>query len=281
MHGPDAGPPSEAAAVYPDPVDGLLHAAAANRPLEDVARLITLLEQSEGGEDAAAGVLRVVGTDRPLEDVPRLVTVLSRPPHHAEHAGHMIRAAAESRSVEEVTRLMALLYREPLEPHCGEEAVRTAATHRPVEEVVELVERLARERAGLVAPPSSVPQGEGLPAPSPADPAGAELRPARPPQAQTLAQAPDAPPDRPAAVVPWTAWATAVALALCATAYVPVRCIMTVSPRASWRPLSRRPAAASCWPCCWSAGPRRRCSWRPSWCRRRWSAPDCSPHGSS
>lgn len=164
-YGPDAGPPSGAGPAYPDPVDGLLHAAAANRPLEDVARLVTLLEQGEGGEDAAAGVLRVVGTDRPLEDVPLLVTVLSRPPHHAE-----------------------------------------------------LVERLARERAGLVAPPSSVPQGEGPPpAPSPAD---GELRPVQPLQAQ--AQAPQAPPDRSAAVVPWTAWATAVALALCAAAYIPV-----------------------------------------------------------
>lgn len=48
VYGPDAGPPSEAGPAYPDPVDGLLHAAAANRPLEDVARLITLLEQGEG-----------------------------------------------------------------------------------------------------------------------------------------------------------------------------------------------------------------------------------------
>ncbi|MFF3201090.1 hypothetical protein [Streptomyces sp. NPDC002962] len=225
VYGPDAGPPSETGPAYPDPVDGLLRAAAANRPLEDVARLITLLEQCEGGVDAAAGVLRVVGTDRPLEDVPRLVTVLSRPPHHAEQAGHMIRAAAESRSVEEVTRLMALLYRAPLEPHCGEEAVRTAATHRPVEEVVELVERLARERAGLEAPPS-VPQGEGSPEPSPAGPADAEPRPAQPLQAHApapaWAKAPQTPPDREATVVPWTAWAAAAALVLCGAAYVPV-----------------------------------------------------------
>ncbi|WP_062643487.1 hypothetical protein [Streptomyces maremycinicus] len=177
--------------------------------------------------DAAAGVLRVVGTDRPLEDVPRLVAVLSRPPHHTEHARHMIRAAAESRSVEEVTRLMALLYRAPLEPHCGEEAVRTAATHRPVEEVVELVERLARDRAGLVAPLPSVPQGEAAPAPSLTDPAGTGLPTAPPPpaRAQAQAQAParEAQADRPGgAIVPWTAWATVVALALCAAAYVPV-----------------------------------------------------------
>ncbi|MDQ0585074.1 hypothetical protein [Streptomyces rishiriensis] len=239
-YGPDAGPPSEAGsragyepapvAARPDPVDGLLHAAAADRPLEDVARLIALPEQCEGGADAAFGVLRVVGTDRPLEDVPRLVAVLSRPPYHAEHAGHMIRAAAESRSVEEVTRLLELLHRAPLEPHCGEEAVRTAATHRPVEEVVELVERLARERAGLMAPPSTAPQGEGPPVPSLTDPAGAGLRPAQPPPAQDPAQAPApgpaqaprTPAGRPGAFVPWPAWAAALALVLCGAAYLPV-----------------------------------------------------------
>ncbi|MDR6975890.1 hypothetical protein J2X68_002578 [Streptomyces sp. 3330] len=221
VHQPDAGPPGGTGPAYPDPVDGLLHAAAAHRPLEDVARLVTLLEQSEGGGDAAAGVLRVVGTDRPLEDVPRLVDVLSRPPHDADHAGHMIRAAAESRSVEEVTLLMALLHRAPLAPHCGEEAVRTAATHRPVEEVVELVERLARRRAGLAEHPAA-PPGDGPPAPSPADPAGAELRPTAPASAQPPPQPPRTAPDRPGAVVPWPGRAAALALALCGAAHVPV-----------------------------------------------------------
>ncbi|MET9057780.1 hypothetical protein ABZX99_08190 [Streptomyces antibioticus] len=109
---PLPGTPTAAATPYPDPVDGLLHAAAAHRPLEDVARLITMLEQSEECTDAAAGVLRAAGTTRSLEDVSRLVTVLSRAPHAADHTGHMIRAAAEHRPVEEVAELVGRLTRE-------------------------------------------------------------------------------------------------------------------------------------------------------------------------
>ncbi|MGW1035702.1 hypothetical protein ACWD4Z_26375 [Streptomyces antibioticus] len=109
---PLPGTPTAAATPYPDPVDGLLHAAAAHRPLEDVARLITMLEQSEECTDAAAGVLRAAGTSRSLEDVSRLVTVLSRAPHPADHTGHMIRAAAEHRPVEEVAELVGRLTRE-------------------------------------------------------------------------------------------------------------------------------------------------------------------------
>ncbi|MFE8015164.1 hypothetical protein ACFU3O_20795 [Streptomyces antibioticus] len=109
---PLPGTPTAAATPYPDPVDGLLHAAAAHRPLEDVARLITMLEQSEECTDAAAGVLRAAGTTRSLEDVSRLVTVLSRAPHPADHTGHMIRAAAEHRPVEEVAELVGRLTRE-------------------------------------------------------------------------------------------------------------------------------------------------------------------------
>lgn len=218
---PDAAavPSGETAPAYPDPVDGLIREAAANRSLEDVARLVALLEQTEDGREAAADVLRVVGAGRPLEDVSRLVAVLSGPPHDAQHADHMIRAAVESRSVEEVARLMALLFRPPLEPHCGDEAVRAAATHRPVEEVVELVERLARLRAVPAAPSASAPQSAEPPTPYPADP---ELR---------SAPAPLAPPARASArsarrsdaVVPWTAWAAALALTLCGVAHVLVR----------------------------------------------------------
>ncbi|MFE0732759.1 hypothetical protein ACFW2X_31885 [Streptomyces antibioticus] len=130
---PFPGTPTAAATPYPDPVDGLLHAAAAHRPLEDVARLITMLEQSEECTDAAAGVLRAVGTARSLEDVSRLVTVLSRAPHPADHTGHMIRAAAE---------------------------------HRPVEEVAELVGRLTREREGrrpMAPPPTAADIGASGP----------------------------------------------------------------------------------------------------------------------
>ncbi|MET9129132.1 hypothetical protein [Streptomyces antibioticus] len=128
---PLPGTPTAAATPYPDPVDGLLHAAAAHRPLEDVARLITMLEQSEECTDAAAGVLRAAGTTRSLEDVSRLVTVLSRAPHPADHTGHMIRAAAEHRPVEEVAELVGRLTRER-ETETEREREKEEAGRRPM-----------------------------------------------------------------------------------------------------------------------------------------------------
>ncbi|MFE7646142.1 hypothetical protein [Streptomyces phaeoluteigriseus] len=218
-----SSPAEDPRTAYPDPVDGLLHTAAAHRSLEDVVRLVTLLEESEEGRQVAADVLWAIGTDRPVEDVTRLVDVLSRPPFTAGHAEHMIRAAAENRPVEEVTRLMALLYREPLEQHCGDEAVRAAATHRPVEELAELVARLARQREEQAAGRQPV---TGPAESAPEDPLaafdvayGPPPRPLAPPVHRTPA------PARTPALTPWAAWtdrAAAVTLALCGVAHVPV-----------------------------------------------------------
>ncbi|MDV9174312.1 hypothetical protein R6V09_29915, partial [Streptomyces sp. W16] len=130
---------------YVDPMHSLVHAAVADRPLEEVLQLITLLEQSPKYAQATVDALRAIGVDRSVEDVTRLVTLLTQPPRHPDSADETIRAAAESRPVEDVTRLMALLHRAPLEPHCGEEAVRAAAG-RPVEELVQLIGRLAEEQ---------------------------------------------------------------------------------------------------------------------------------------
>lgn len=127
-----------------DPMHRLVHAAVADRPLEEVLQLITLLEQSPKYAQATVDALRAVGVDRSVEDVTRLVTLLTRPPRNPDCADEAIRAAAENRPVEDVSRLMALLQRAPLEPHCGEEAVRAAAG-RPVEELVQLIGRLAEE----------------------------------------------------------------------------------------------------------------------------------------
>lgn len=147
--GPTAPHPNEPAIPmdrsYGDPVGDLVRAAVADRPLEDVVHLITLLEQSPEYAEATGAALRAVGVDRSVEDVTRLVTLLTRPPRDADSADEAIRAAAESRPVEDVTRLVALLNRSELQPHCGQEAVRAAATGRPVEELVELIGRLATE----------------------------------------------------------------------------------------------------------------------------------------
>jgi len=191
--------------AYGDPVDGLVRAAVADRPLDEVAQLITLLEQSPRYARATADALRAVGVNRSVDDVTRLVVLLTRPPRDASGADEAIRAAAESRPVEEVTRLMALLRQAPLEPHCGQEAVRAAATGRPVEDLVQLIGRLADERSGphpqqqpeTAATPPAAPR-EGTPVPRTAR---VRFRSATPPA--------------------WPGRLAALALFVCAAAYFP------------------------------------------------------------
>uniref|UniRef100_A0AAU2UWA3 Uncharacterized protein n=1 Tax=Streptomyces sp. NBC_00003 TaxID=2903608 RepID=A0AAU2UWA3_9ACTN len=144
---------------YSDPIDGLVHAAVADRPLEEVVQLITLLEQSPEYARATVDALHAVGVGRSVEDVSRLVALLTQPPRSADSADEAIRAAAECRPVEEVTRLMALLHRPPMEPHCGEEAIRAAATSRPVEDLVQLIGRLAQDKQAEVRKPGSEASG--------------------------------------------------------------------------------------------------------------------------
>lgn len=140
------------ASAYGDPVGDLVRAAVADRPLEEVVDLITMLERSPQYAQATIDALRAVGVNRSVEDVTRLVGLLTRAPRHSDSADEVIRAAAECRSVEDVTRLMELLHRTPLEPHCGQEAVRAAATGRPVGELVQLIGRMAED--GRVRPDS-------------------------------------------------------------------------------------------------------------------------------
>ncbi|MGX1310140.1 hypothetical protein RKD24_000259 [Streptomyces calvus] len=142
-----ARPAADAAGTpYRDPVSDLVHAAVADRPLEEVVDLITALERSPEHTRAVVDALRAAGIDRPVEDVTRLVALLTRPPRDADSADETIRAAAAHRSVEDVTRLVALLHSEPLAPHCRDEALRAAATGRSVDELVELIDRLAAHR---------------------------------------------------------------------------------------------------------------------------------------
>jgi hypothetical protein len=210
--GPTAAHPNEPGIPmdrsYGDPVGDLVRAAVADRPLEDVVHLITLLEQSPEYAQATVAALRAVGVDRSVEDVTRLVSLLTRPPRDADSADEAIRAAAESRPVEDVTRLVALLNRSELQPHCGQEAVRAAATGRPVEELVELIGRLATE-----TPPQ--PSYEAY---EPRDPYGEEWR----PEAEMPGPgAFPAPPPHPPASAPtrrasaWPSWIAALALLVC------------------------------------------------------------------
>ncbi|WP_249400100.1 hypothetical protein [Streptomyces argyrophylli] len=138
-------PPEEPARG--DPLRGLVHAAVADRPVEDVVRLITLLESSPEPVRTTSDVLRAVAVERSVEDVTRLVTLLTEPPRDRDSADEAIRAAAQRRPLEDVSRLVQLLHRGPVESsHCAEAAVRAVAVHRPVEELAELIGRLAAER---------------------------------------------------------------------------------------------------------------------------------------
>jgi hypothetical protein len=198
------------ASAYGDPVGELVRAAVADRSLEDIVHLVTLLEESPEYAQATVAALRTVGVDRSVEDVTRLVTLLTRPPRDADSADEAIRAAAEGRPPEDVSRLVALLHRTPLEPHCGQEAVRAAATGRPVEELVELIGRLADEQ----------PADDQVPA---AEQAGPDREPAdeeagsafdAPPQ-HPAEPRPERAPEQQATPVAWSARLAALALVVC------------------------------------------------------------------
>ncbi|WP_051740493.1 hypothetical protein [Streptomyces xylophagus] len=209
-----ADPLMPAAGEYTDPMHGLVHAAVADRPLEEVLQLITLLEQSPKYAQATVDALRAVGVDRSVEDVTRLVTLLTQPPRNPDCADEAIRAAAEYRPVEDVTRLMALLHRAPLEPHCGEEAVRAAAS-RPVEELVLLIGRLSEEQSAPVRVPAveadqSVTPVSQEPGPTPERAGGGRTTPQHRPR-------------RPRTAPPlWPRLIAAVALVLCGLSYFPL-----------------------------------------------------------
>jgi hypothetical protein len=221
-------------AAHDDPLSALLHAAVADRPLEEVADLITMLEQSPEHAQATVDALRAVGTDRSVEDVSRLVTLLTKPPRDPGSADEAIRAAAGSRPVEEVTRLLALLHRTATEPHCGQEAARAAAAGRPVGELVDLIGRLSEERAAQAAPPEPAPvwrpHGEQealpdfvLPPPVPVAPPGVGvLNMPLPAGAAGIPRRLVRTPERTAAQPTWPGLIAAAVLLLCAMLWFPL-----------------------------------------------------------
>lgn len=68
-----------------------MRAAVADRPLEEVVDLITMLEGSPQYAQATIDALRAVGVNRSVEDVTRLVGLLTRPPRNSDSADEAIR----------------------------------------------------------------------------------------------------------------------------------------------------------------------------------------------
>ncbi|MFD5481464.1 hypothetical protein [Streptomyces hawaiiensis] len=226
---PGTGPAS--GAPYGDAVSDLVHAAVADRPLEEVVDLIVSLEESPDHTQARVDALRTAGVSRSVEDVSRLIALLTKPPREAECADEAIRAAAAHRPVEEVTRLVTLLHKEPQEPHVREEALRAAATGRSVGELVELIDRLGLERLDRNG---RRPNGTSRPEDGTGDPGApgrqGKRRAARPgPARETHRTLDDSPPDherasdRFARSVSWSGWFAALALAVCAVVHFPLQ----------------------------------------------------------
>ncbi|GAA3833192.1 hypothetical protein GCM10022403_077730 [Streptomyces coacervatus] len=213
------------AVAHDDPFSTVVHAAVNDRPLEEVANLITMLEQSPQYATATTDALRAVGKNRSVEDVARLVTLLTRPPRDAASADEAIRAAVENRPVEEVTRLMAQLHRTSKECHFGQEAARAAASTRSVEDLVELIGRLGEERTARATVPEAWPQarphgekewGPDGAIPPPVPPAPPSFGPG------TVLGRPARAPARHAERPPWPGLLVAAALFLCALLWFPM-----------------------------------------------------------
>ncbi|MFJ4539653.1 hypothetical protein ACIP39_27360 [Streptomyces tibetensis] len=226
---PGTGPAS--GAPYGDAVSDLVHAAVADRPLEEVVDLIVSLTKSPDHTQARVDALRTAGVRRSVEDVSRMIALLTRPPRDAECADEAIRAAAAHRPVEEVTRLVTLLHKEPQEPHVREEALRAAATGRSVAELVELIDRLGLERLDREGPrpkETSRPGGETAGPEAPARPGKRRTARQGRPLAyhRTLVDAPaDHEPvmERLARSVSWSGWLAALALVVCAVVHFPLQ----------------------------------------------------------
>ncbi|KOV97073.1 hypothetical protein ADK65_26425 [Streptomyces sp. NRRL B-1140] len=209
----------------------MVHAAVADRPLEEVVDLIVSLEESPDHTRARVDALRTAGVRRSVEDVSRMIALLTKPPRDAECADEAIRAAAAHRPVEEVTRLVTLLHKEPQAPHVREEALRAAATGRSVGELVELIDRLGLERLDREGPrpeETSAPVAErGGPA-TPGRP-GRRRAADRGTGRENHRTLDEAPPDGVSATdrldraVSWSGWLAALALVACAVVHFPLQ----------------------------------------------------------
>ncbi|MFK0177283.1 hypothetical protein [Streptomyces xanthochromogenes] len=85
----------------------LLRAVALSRPLDEVASLAHLLNQT--GEQPRPGdeALHLAAVSRPLDEVRQLISLLKKPPHTDDEADTALRAVAAERSIEDVAALIA------------------------------------------------------------------------------------------------------------------------------------------------------------------------------
>ena len=121
----------------------LVNTAAWLRPVEDVTALLPLL-----GGCQAANALHCAAARRPVEELARLVRLLTEG-GQAAHAQVVLDTAATVRTVEDVAAMVPLLGE--LAPG---NALHTAAARRPVEELAQLVGRLDQPQDPAPEPPA-------------------------------------------------------------------------------------------------------------------------------
>ncbi|MGW7467688.1 hypothetical protein ACWGJT_24170 [Streptomyces xantholiticus] len=103
--------PAEGAAPHDgeQPIHTLLWTAATERPVEEVAALVSRLTRT-GEVDSPGGLaLRAAAVSRPLEEVRQLVALLNEYPHPLHEADTTLRAAAVGRPVEDVVPLVNMI----------------------------------------------------------------------------------------------------------------------------------------------------------------------------
>ncbi|MEU0086599.1 hypothetical protein [Streptomyces sp. NPDC006274] len=107
---PAAGPVQETAANESDqPIHTLLWTAATERPVAEVAALVSRLKRTGEVDSPGDLALRAAAVSRPLEEVQQLVALLNEYPHPLHEADTTLRAAAVGRPIEDVVRLVNMI----------------------------------------------------------------------------------------------------------------------------------------------------------------------------
>jgi hypothetical protein len=87
----------------------VLWTAATNRPLDEVATLVTLLKEGDSAPGLGDEALRAAAVSRPVSEIRDLVTILNEPSGDGDDADTTLRAAAVGRPIEDVAHLVHLL----------------------------------------------------------------------------------------------------------------------------------------------------------------------------
>lgn len=159
--GQPAGDDDGARARAAGPADGT--APSDTAPSED--------DTAHGSEQPIHTLLWTAATERPVAEVAALVSRLKRTGEVDSPGDVALRAAAVSRPLDEVRQLVALLNEYPHPLNEADTTLRAAAVGRPIEDVVQLVNMIGTDASEWRSPANEGSTGDVLPAP----PAGEEV----------------------------------------------------------------------------------------------------------